>query len=117
MSAAALAAAGRKTGSFEVSSIGVRGNVISGSVDAPEDGWLVTTVPYDENFRIKVDGNEVAFQKVNTAFVGFPIIKGRHNIVFQYASPGFATGAAVSLIGFLFFGLSLYTTARRAAFR
>jgi uncharacterized membrane protein YfhO len=117
MSAAALAAAGRKTGAFQVASIGDRGNVISGSVNAPEDGWFVTTVPYDANFRIRVDGKEVAYDKVNTAFMGFPITKGSHNIVFQYTSPGFAAGVVVSLTGFLIFCLSLIAAARRAVSR
>jgi uncharacterized membrane protein YfhO len=109
LSTSDIAAAGRKAGPFEVASIGTRGDVITGSVNAPEDGWFITTVPYDENFRITVDGNETPFEKVNTAFIGFPILKGRHHIVFQYESPGFTVGAAASVAGFLFLGLVLFS--------
>jgi uncharacterized membrane protein YfhO len=109
-----MTATGSKPNSFQVSAIGTRGKVISGFVDAPEDGWFITTVPYDPNFQITVDGNEIPFEKVNTAFVGFPISKGFHQIVFRYVSPGFIAGAAVSLAGFLMFVLSLCAAARRA---
>lgn len=98
----------KKSSPFEVASIGTRGDVISGSVNAQEDGLFVTTVPYDKNFRITVDGNEVSFEKVNTAFIGFPIAKGRHQIVFQYISPGFTAGVAASVIGFFILLLVIY---------
>jgi uncharacterized membrane protein YfhO len=113
LSASDIAAVGRKAGPFEVASIGTRGDVITGSVDAPEDGWFITTVPYDENFRIVVDGNEIPFEKVNTAFVGFPIAKGQHHIVFQYRAPGFTAGAAASIAGFLIFGLILISDRKK----
>lgn len=112
-----MTAAGRKSGSFQVSAINARGKVISGSVDAPKNGWFVTTVPYDPNFQITVDGNEISFEKVNTAFIGFPITQGFHSIVFRYVSPGFIAGAIVSLSGILMFVLSLCAAARRAVSR
>ncbi len=117
LAASDMTAAGKKSGPFQVSAIGTRGDVISGSVNAPEDGWFVTTVPYDPNFQIIVDGNEISFEKVNSAFVGFPITKGFHHIVFRYVSPGFIAGAAVSLAGVLMFILALCAAARRAVSR
>ncbi|MBR0598459.1 YfhO family protein [Sinanaerobacter chloroacetimidivorans] len=103
----------RKDSPFVVSSIGTKGDVISGSVNAAEDGWFITTIPYDKNFEVAVDGKAVSFEKVNTAFVGFPITKGAHRIVFHYVSPGFSDGAIASIIGFLIFGFAVYTDQKK----
>jgi uncharacterized membrane protein YfhO len=111
LSASALSI--KKDGQFNVTSVGAKDNVISGTVTAPEDGLFVTTIPYDANFRITVDGKAVAFEKVNTAFVGFPIGKGFHRIEFYYTSPGFAAGAAASIAGFIIFGLVLFLDRKR----
>ncbi|HML37403.1 MAG TPA: YfhO family protein [Bacillota bacterium] len=115
LSAAALNI--RKEGSFIVSSTGTRGDVITGSVNGAEDGWFISTIPYDKNFEVFVDGKAVPFERVNTAFVGFPITKGAHRIVFRYTAPGFSAGAAASVIGVSIFGLALYTDRKKRADR
>ncbi len=64
-----------------------------------------------------MDGKAVPFERVNTAFVGFPITKGAHRIVFRYTAPGFSAGAAASVIGVSIFGLALYTDRKKRADR
>lgn len=88
------------SGSFKATSIKTHGDVISGSVNALEDGYFVTTIPYDSNFTVLIDGQAIRYEKVNTAFIGFPIKKGAHLIVFHYTSPGFPLGVAASIMGF-----------------
>lgn len=107
----------QKDSPFSVSSIGTRGDIITGSVNGAEDGWFITTIPYDKSFKVAVDGKAVPFEKVNTAFVGFPITKGPHRIVFHYLSPGFSAGAIASVAGFLIFGLVIYTDRKKIADR
>ena len=34
------------------------------------DGYLITSIPYDENFVLKVDGKETLLFRANTAFLG-----------------------------------------------
>ncbi len=94
--------------SFEVSAKDTIGDVIAGSVNAQEDGYLITSIPYDENFKITMDGKSISCEEVNTAFIGFPISKGAHHIIFHYASPGFLPGAASSIIGFLILGFLIF---------
>jgi Predicted membrane protein len=93
---------------FKVSAEDSKGDVISGFVRAAVDGYFVTTIPYDKGFEVTIDGNPVSYEKVNTAFIGFPITTGPHHIIFRYKSPGFLPGAAGSIIGILLFGLILY---------
>ncbi len=76
-----------------------KGDIISGSINTKEDGYFITSIPYDENFKISVDGENISYEKVNTAFIGFPIKKGDHKIVFQYISAGFKIGALTSIVG------------------
>ena len=74
--------------------------VFEGTIDMARDGYFVTSYPYKDGYRVKVDGKETDAQIVNTAFVGFPLDKGEHSIEICYTAPGFWTGAVVSIISF-----------------
>lgn len=77
-------------------------SVISGTVEAKEDGYFVTSIPYQKGLSIKIDGKEVESEKVNTAFLGAKITKGKHNIDIYYTLPGKELGKNVSVLSFLF---------------
>ena len=79
------------------------GDKIIASVNALEDGYFTTTIPYDEGFIIKVDGKSVEYEKVNTAFVGFKISKGEHKIDIEYFSPYKNVGVILSIMGIALF--------------
>lgn len=81
----------------------VRGDTLSGTITTETDGWFVLSVPYDTRFTVTVDGNEVAYERVNLDFLGIPLSAGTHEIVWTYHAPGAATGQAITLItaGFL----------------
>ncbi len=89
--------------SFEPTKSGAKGNVISGTVNTGEDGYFVTSIPYDEHFRVELDGKEISYERVNTAFLGFPVSRGFHQIEICYLAPGIRAGAACSIFGFLAF--------------
>ena len=55
------------------------GDGITGVVSAERDGYLITSIPYDENFVLKVDGKETMLFRANTAFLGAKIPSGEHN--------------------------------------
>lgn len=83
-----------------------KGNVIVGFVEAKTEGYLITSIPYDENFQVYVDGNRVEHEKVNTAFLGAPVEKGRHKVKIVYHAPGAGIGKGMSALGgLLFLGL------------
>lgn len=48
------------------------------------DGWLVFHYPYDEKWRLTIDGNIAQVHRVNKYFIGTPIQNGEHNILLQY---------------------------------
>lgn len=78
-----------------------KGDNIYASVEALDNGYFVTTIPYEKGFSIKVDGKETEYEKVNTAFVGFKIEKGKHNIEIEYSAPYKKVGLISSVIGII----------------
>ncbi len=76
-----------------------KGQVTAGSVDVEREGYFVTSIPYDPNFEVQVDGEPVEAKKVNMAFLGFEIGKGRHDVKLVYHAPGRKAGAWCSVAG------------------
>ena len=66
-----------------------------------EDGYFVTSIPYDKGFNVTVDGHKQGITKVNKAFVGFKLNKGEHKIVIDYQSPYQKEGIVLSIIGLI----------------
>lgn len=71
--------------------------ILSGDVTASDDGYFVTTIPYQEGLQIFIDGKKVGAEKVNTAFLGAKISKGTHEIDVYYTMPGKALGRYLSI--------------------
>ncbi len=93
-------AAGAKAG-------GGYANVYQGLIRMPEEGWFVTSYPWREGYEILVDGVSVEPQKVNTAFVGFPLSGGSHEIAIAYTAPGYRIGLLGTVLGAAAFVLLL----------
>lgn len=82
-----------------------KGNKIAGTIETKEAGTLITSIPFDENFIVSIDGKKAETEKVNAAFLGVKVEKGIHNIEIIYHSPGLKTGEIISVIGLLFWFL------------
>ncbi len=90
-----------------------KNNQIVGDIKVRKDGYFVMTIPYDKGFDITVDGTKQSYEKVDTAFVGFPISSGQHHIVIKYHVPYKRAGMALSLLGLIIFGYSCILKPRR----
>lgn len=75
------------------------GNKLTGAVCAEKTEWFITSIPYDKNFEILIDGINTVPGIVNTAFLGFMIPEGEHTVTFVYHAPGLALGKIVSVLG------------------
>lgn len=73
------------------------GDTISGKINVTSDGWFNMSLPYDKGFNITVDGNDTEYFKTNTAFIGFPISSGEHEIKIEYEAPMKKEGIVVSI--------------------
>ena len=76
-----------------------KGDQISGTISVPENGYLITSIPYDEGFEIQIDGKRVEKERVNTAFLGCRTEKGIHEIEIVYKAPGVRVGKLLSVLG------------------
>ncbi|MFR1519073.1 MAG: YfhO family protein [Clostridia bacterium] len=61
-----------------------------------EDAYMLFTIPYEDGWRITIDGNEAEKQKVFDALIAVEISKGTHQIALKYTPKGFYAGAIIS---------------------
>lgn len=84
------------------------GNGYEGLVQADDSGWLVTSLPYDENFHITVDGKEIQPERLNTAFLGIHIQEGKHQVKIWYESAGSQAGLLLSGVAVVVGGIGIF---------
>lgn len=77
------------------------GEVLTGSINMETDGYLITSIPYDESFSALVDGRETEAEKVNEGFLGIRLNRGNHEVAIQYRSPGKSVGICMTFCGLL----------------
>ena len=75
------------------------GALMNCSLEAEEDCYFVTSIPYQNGLEILVDGEEVPVEKVNTAFAGAKISRGTHQIELRFSAPGQKAGQAMTAAG------------------
>ena len=92
---------------FKMNRAMTKGNVIFGNITMGKNGYFITTIPYDKAFDILVDGEHIASEKVNTAFLGCRLTKGNHTIQITYHAPGLTAGKWISAMGILLLVLLL----------
>ena len=64
-----------------------KGDHIVGSIDVSQQGYFKLTVPYSDGFTAYVDGEKIGVECVDTAFIGFPLTKGHHDIKITFTAP------------------------------
>lgn len=80
-----------------------KGDVISGSIEVTTDGYFTTSIPFDEEFEVVVDGEKREYEKVNETFLGFKLEKGHHDIEIEYHAPYKDKALLLSCFGFILF--------------
>lgn len=101
---------------LELSSLRVdkKKSMIMGTSQLKEDGYLITSIPYDEGFHVFVDGKEIKKEIVNQAFLGAKLKKGDHKVQIKYTAPWFVLGCIFSFFGsVLFLGILVYECFRK----
>ncbi len=74
---------------------------LSGTITLEEGQDILTSIPYDEGWRIRVDGKEAEAEKFADTFLAIKCPAGKHEIWLSYLSPGIAAGAAASAISIM----------------
>ncbi|GGC78479.1 hypothetical protein GCM10007216_06220 [Thalassobacillus devorans] len=66
------------------------------------DRLMMLPIPYERGWQVKVNGDVKKVEKVNYAFIGFPIESGPNKIQLSYTPPFFKASMAVTFISILF---------------
>lgn len=81
---------------------------IVGDVSITDDSnYMMTSIPYSDGWKVKVDGKFVKTEKAWNAFLSFPISKGNHKIEFVFRQKGVILGALLSMISITYLIIQL----------
>lgn len=72
------------------------GNHVSGQIHVDQEGTLLLTMPYDEGWTVKVDGEEVETYRVGSALTGVDLKAGDHTIEMDFVPAGLWQGSIIS---------------------
>ncbi len=103
-------------------------NRIAGKVTASAVGAMVTSIPYDAGWRVKVDGKTVATYALDQAIpdgveaeeneggalLGFDIPAGTHEVEMVFVPHGFLPGVLLSVVSLLLIVAVALLTGRKA---
>lgn len=85
-----------------------------GTISAKEEQIVFTTLPYDEGWRITVDGERVEPYKVLESLLAFDITPGEHEISMTYRPTCYVAGTTISVVSLaMFAGLWVLDSYRR----
>jgi len=70
---------------------------LAGTIDAKEKGTMMLSVPYDEGWSIKVDGQKVKQFRIGEGLTGISMDAGSHTVEMNYTPQGFTAGLLISL--------------------
>ena len=74
------------------------GNRVEGTVDASFTGTMMTTIPYDKGWTVKVDGKTVKTAAIGEGLLSFKVDAGKHTVTMVYYPSGFWIGVCVSVL-------------------
>ena len=72
---------------------------IVGSIDITDDSkFMMTSIPFGEGWKVKVDGKDVPTSKAWNSFLSFPITPGKHKIEFVFTQKGRLIGSIITVV-------------------
>ena len=72
------------------------GNRVRGSVEAKQAGVMMTSIPYDAGWSVRVDGKTVDTYAVCEGFLAFDMAEGKHTVELEFYPAGWWLGLMVS---------------------
>jgi uncharacterized membrane protein YfhO len=79
---------------------------IRGTVTTQTGGTLMLSIPYDDGWTIKVDGETVEPCVIGEALTGIDLTAGTHEISMDYTANGLWLGTAITILCMVLFALT-----------
>lgn len=76
---------------------------IEGHISVRDSGNLLLSIPQEGGWSVWVDGKETKSSRFMDSLIKIPLIKGEHEILLTYHTPGLKTGAGISLASLALF--------------
>lgn len=92
---------------------------IVGSLTADSNQIVYTSIPYDANWNVYIDGVRVPSSqvlKISDSLIGFNISTGEHEITLQYVSSGLMAGSIISITTIIIATLFIIMKRRKILF-
>ncbi|MDE6851757.1 MAG: YfhO family protein [Lachnospiraceae bacterium] len=77
------------------------GGKLSGTIHVDDSQKIITSIPYDAGWTVKIDGKKAEYSKFADTFLVLDVPEGDHDISFRYVSPGFGMGMICFVITIL----------------
>lgn len=71
------------------------------NLDVKNNGTCIVSLPYDDGFKVVIDGKEVEKEKSLDFFLSFKVDEGEHTVELSYMPVGFRLGVVLSLAGII----------------
>lgn len=74
---------------------------LEGDITANQDQIMMTTIPYQEGWTIKVDGKETQPVKLVDSLIGIEVPEGTHTVTMKFLPTYFIVGIIISIAGLI----------------
>jgi uncharacterized membrane protein YfhO len=91
----------RALAAHKLTNVTYKDGYVKGNIDMPSASTLFTSIPYDEGWSVKVDGEECEYYEILGGFIGVDMETGQHTVEFTYTPKGFKLCAAISLFSLI----------------
>ena len=81
---------------------------VTGTLQAPRNGAVMTSIVYDEGWTVKVDGRKVETYAIANSMLAFDVTGGSHDITMTFFPKGLAYGIVLFVLGVLILVLVLF---------
>ncbi len=89
-------------------------NSIKGTITIKDSPWVLTSIPYDDSWEVKVNEETVEIEEVWDSLLAFKVEPGDHIIEMTYKPNGLTMGVGISSFTSILF-LSIWYLSRRKA--
>ena len=85
------------------------------TADVKEGKTLITSIPYEKGWTLKVDGQVSEIKPYQQAFIAIDCGPGKHDIELEFTAPGLKPGAMMSLAGIVMLaGFAIFSKKKKA---
>ena len=85
-------------------------SMITGSIHAELDGYVMFMIPYEKGWSLMIDGKETELLRGDIGFLACKVSEGDHTLTLSFQAPGLKAGAVGSLVFWLLYVVFLAGT-------